>query len=29
MIYKLKTTVRKAIGTAPDGMCVCVSDYAA
>lgn len=27
MVYKLKTTVRRAIGAAPEGMCTGISDY--
>lgn len=27
--YELKTTVRKALGAAPEGMCVGISDYSA
>ena len=29
MNYELTTTVRKAIGAAPEGMCVGISDYSA
>lgn len=29
MLYKKKTTVRHALGYAPEGMCVGISDYAA
>ena len=29
MTYEITTTVRKALGAAPKGMCVGISDYAA
>lgn len=29
MSYEITTTVRKAIGAAPEGMCVGISDYSA
>lgn len=29
MTYEITTTVRKALGAAPEGMCVGISDYSA
>jgi len=29
MTYSITTTVRKALGAAPEGMCVGISDYSA
>ena len=28
-MYKLTTTVRKALGATPEGMCIGISDYSA